>query len=287
MLWRESALRMIVVRFAGGLGNQLFQVAFAHHLAQVTGRKAVVDRSWFRSTNRDQPRPLELEAGVCGLRFVTLPDVAFGRAQRFVAPFRVTELHSTDDVVAKIRRSTMLVIGYFQSAELVLAHRDRMARIIEAHVPAPPESFDPFVAVHVRLGDYLSNPAARRVHAVTDPMWSIEEGHRLARASGCGIVRVFTDDVVSLRQLVRGSDDTVVDDSVSSWDALSRMSRCEALVMSNSTLSWWAGFAARHVHGRDIPVLCPTPWFASTSAFDDRIPLPGWTKVQRRLLGGD
>lgn len=269
----------LTVRLQGGLGNQLFQVAFAHHLRRQTGRHVALDISWFSTSRLRHPRPLEVSSEACGLPFVSVPSLIFNFAHRLPKVFRAIEQHPADDVLLRIRHSTCLVTGYFQTSETVLAEIDRMTAVVGRHVEEAPVTVEPFIAVHVRLGDYLTSASA-----VCDPLWSIECGQQLLRSTGARQVRIFTDDLPSFVRLVGEPKDLVIDDSKSSWAALSRMSAADGLVMSNSTLSWWAAFTANYVRGRDIPVACPTPWFAERSTFDEHIALPGWTQVERRRI---
>ena len=277
----------LIVRMQGGLGNQLFQVAFAHHVARRTGRRVIMDVSCLERTTVNQPRSLEVSSKHSEIPFVALRPVRFRPADRLVKRLQVVERDPTDQVLTRVRPYTTQVIGYFQTAATVEAEAGRMTRVVRAHLPTV-ASVEPFVAVHVRLGDFLAVRSTREFHQACDPSWLLERGRQLLGEVGASQLRVFTDDVTNFERLTGGTPrDVVVDDSTSSWVAISRMSHAEALVMSNSTMSWWAAFTARHVHGRDIPVVCPTPWFAKASVFDERIALAGWTRELRQVLDED
>lgn len=59
---------------------------------------------------------------------------------------------------------------------------------------------------------------------------------------------------------------------------LSALSRCEYLVMANSTFSWWAGWFSNGV------VIMPRPWYITDQGFDAALCAPGWQSVQRTEL---
>lgn len=272
---------MIVVRLQGGLGNQLFQLAFGHRVAADTGRRVVLDTSWYGKPKRDLPRDLGVQRDAVGLRMVSLPTEVYGRSWRVTRRFAVIERSPDDEVLPRVGRRTLLVIGYFQSADTVMPVAQRMADVVAGHLPVVESPERSFVAAHIRLGDYLSNPAARASMGVTDPLWQLETAERLRAECGADEVRVFTDDEPTLRRMVGNAEHFVVDDAVGAWDVLARMSAARGLVMSNSSLSWWAGFTVRAVHGREVPVVVPKPWFAQPTVCDDRITLPGWRQVAR------
>jgi hypothetical protein len=280
---------MRAVRLQGGLGNQLFQVAFAHRMARLSGRTSVLDVGWYQGEHRDQPRELEIVPAVTGLRSVSLPSWVYGRGRRVTRRFMVVERFPADDVEARVRPSSVVVIGYFQQARTVLGDADRMAAVVAAHLPRVDVPGGPYVAVHVRLGDYLSNPVVRETVGVTDPSWSLDMAARLAEElsdSGGGTVgvRVFTDEPERFWSLVGHRSGVVVDDSTASWDVLARMSRGAGLVMSNSSLSWWSGFTVRHVHRSAAPVIMPRPWFSGPSHSDDLLAIEGWRQFERDVL---
>ena len=56
-----------IVDLKGGLGNQIFQIAYALHL-QSLGIKAVVDTHFF-SSNMQFPRKLELTPSEFGIKY--------------------------------------------------------------------------------------------------------------------------------------------------------------------------------------------------------------------------
>ncbi|WP_369012400.1 alpha-1,2-fucosyltransferase [Demequina capsici] len=133
-----------------------------------------------------------------------------------------------------------------------------------------------FGAIHVRRGDYL-DPAivdrfgpvgvdyvvrasarltSERLVIVSDsPEWCEAHVVPALRAAGGREANVF-----------RGSSDL---------DDFGVLLSAEQLVLSNSTFSWWAGFA-----GRAGVVLCPKPWLDDGSSED--LILDGWDTLPKR-----
>lgn len=52
------------------------------------------------------------------------------------------------------------------------------------------------------------------------------------------------------------------------------MSHAAAVVIANSTFSWWGAWMA----AKGTPVIAPDPWFSSGPAIEGLIP-PEWTRI--------
>ena len=275
---------MTFVELKGGLGNQLFQLAFALWLRKEGRVTAGLDTSWFRGESRgDTPRELEVDLTDQGFNIVRSPVF---RAMGSALGFRLHERQCDEywSIVDHEPRFPRFVDGYFQHWQLVEQTREPLWSLARRHLGEIADIRE-VVAVHVRLGDYQSNPAARSFHGVTDPSWSITEAKRLAEEIGVSKVEVFTDSPRILRELtgdaLNGCD---IDYGAGSWPTLSRMMSCSALVLSNSTFSWWAATFAKWAYGHTQAVICPYPWFSAPSCADSRFQTPGWIIKERKLL---
>jgi hypothetical protein len=193
-----------------------------------------------------------------------------------------------DDVMSRIAERTKVVSGYYQHWEVADGAASAMEQLWAQHtveVAARPS----FVALHARLGDYLHNPAVLSSVGVTSPSWLIERARELQAEVGAEQIRVFTDSPRQFLQLagLPDSGDLVLDSSTTAWEVVSSMQHAAAFVLSNSTLSWWAAFAARRFHGSGAPVIVPTPWFSTPSFADMAMVFPGWRSLQRNLVSHD
>ena len=277
-------MRPIVVRLMGGLGNQLFQVICAEKLRR-SGRRVSIDTSFFDDPSSDTRRSIDVDLDIIGLRQVHLPRHAPDALERIGLGVHIVERGFADDIWARMRPWTILVSGYFQSWSAADSSRDFVAAIFDSHCPIAPAR-EPYVAAHARLGDYLSDPRVRRVHGVTDPQWLLERAYSLADATGVDRVRLFSDQPDHVVELCGGRlpEWVDIDDSVRPWEAIAAMRSASGLVLSNSSLSWWAAYAATDIDRRDVPVIMPMPWMSSASAAEQRLCAPGWSLEMRRVL---
>ena len=280
---------MIAVKLIGGLGNQLFQVAAAFQLQEMTGREVVLDRSWFdREQTYTPDRPLGV-AGVTGdLRVVSLSITKLRIFWRIGEPWQVTQHDLAEDALTRVTRRTRIVHGFFQQAHTPLTVTPALARALGAAHPEvlAAASISPYVGVHVRLGDYLSHAGTRRFHGVTDPIDLVARARARADALGGLPVRVFTDSPDEFARLAPGAlgDGVTLSAATDAWSVLAELSHSRAIVMANSSLSWWAAFIATAVRGDMVSVDIPRPWNAQQSGMDSALLLDGWTPFARRLL---
>ncbi len=134
----------------------------------------------------------------------------------------------------------------------------------------------PYVAVHIRRGDYLK---AAQFHV---NLWATDYYKNALKEFPDAHFLVFCRDNQGkdqdnadrdwceefMREQV-GDRFTMQPDTGSETDDLNAMASCMDLVMANSTFSWWAAFLGLH-----DTVLCPETWF--TDGFQRIELLPKW-----------
>jgi hypothetical protein len=132
------------------------------------------------------------------------------------------------------------------------------------------------VAIHVRRGDYVSNPAASGRHLVCDVNWYRHAWDRMrSELDGCHAY-VFSDEPDWARtHLGLIGDVTVVNGAPDdpSWVDMARMSRCDHFIISNSSYSWWAAYLSKFGQKR---VLAPEQWFVGMGTRDIGICPSDW-----------
>lgn len=132
------------------------------------------------------------------------------------------------------------------------------------------------IGLHLRRGDYIGHPTFGLLSNdyFRDIVLSIE-----------GIDRpiiVFSDSKVVISDFLPEhmlQNCQVCPEDFSASEVLFLMSRCTDLILSNSSLSWWAGFIAQ---GRGSKVVSPSPWFKSEIQSAD-FHVPSWTLSKSRF----
>lgn len=275
----------LIVRLAGGLGNQLFQLAKAIELQNATGRTVLLDSSpYYRRIRRDQ-RGLCLPVGETPITITRRYSPLSLLLSRLGRP-----VHLNEDRSGVVGRSTILVTGYHQVLRTATAAGLPLINFLTSQIERTriPMSGD-YVALHSRLGDYL-NPSIAKSFGVTDPNWLMRIALNQARELGIGTVVVFTDSPSEFRKrLARGFKGKYeISTESSPWGVLGGLSEARSLIMSNSSLSWWAGYlnssSLLPSGRRPGVVIAPQPWFATFSETDEALYNSEWIYLDRKIL---
>ena len=279
-------------RVIGGFGHQLFIYATALHQARRLKSNLVLD-----VTHYQQRSDFACELGSFAHSGVfdeaapaARPAKRRWRGGAAPADRAFTEQSfAYDPRIDEIATGTTLT-GYFQSWRYF--EQDRELIVEQLHTPSSATPWlDAWTArlrgqapicLHVRRGDYTA-AATAAVHGLSTPDY-FERSVRLLRGLGHdGPLVLFSDDpgaasveLAGLGQLL------VVDNTGTPYETLRLMSLGEALVMSNSSFSWWAAWLGEKP---DRPVIAPRPWFNDTSLDTRDLLMPGWLTLERRELG--
>ncbi|MFF2488885.1 alpha-1,2-fucosyltransferase [Microbacterium sp. NPDC058062] len=282
----------IVLSLQGGLGNQLFQWSFAQQLIS-EGRAVRFDRVRCRGD-----RPYALGGLVPRSSLLNpLHGAALAAAERVGiiserSRFRLVRQRRSgyDPDVRRDLDGTSYLLGYFQSPRYFAEVADQVGRSILDHLQtlllpdgarfAAELRDDPAaVAVHVRRGDYLTDPAAAARHGV------LERGYydrALALMADLGYThRVwFSDDPAWVHANLAAPGDRICDPAVTTSDGgeIALMAACATRIVANSSFSWWSGYlGSPSTPAR--PVVAPVVWFAGGhSDARDLIPVT-WVRV--------
>lgn len=293
-----------IVSIMGGLGNQLFQYSLGTYIALVLGRPVVFNGD---ALAHYKDRALELNrigletawAEVAEIRAQLGPllspmggrRLAASRYGRFIRHDRfITDEHGlTDGVIARLRAGEGLYFhGYWQSAKIVAAVTpvlwDRFSfpdmTAQEAVWRARIDSSNA-IAIHLRRGDYASNPKAARHHGVLPVDYYRRAADLLASRVADPVFYIFSDDLAyarsQLADALPGPAHVVETGSPHAWSDLDLMSHCRHNIIANSTYSWWSAWLNKNP---DKLVVCPAPWYADQSPTGDLIPA-AWLQVTR------
>lgn len=283
---------MIVIEPLGGLGNQLFTYALGLENATRLRTELFVDLSnfvnyeWhnyelasFNNSISGEVAPSFLSRTLDrlpGHRFFPRGKLEIEDNQLFAPKF----LKVTDG--ARLR-------GYFQSWKYFESVGDTIQGELWDLV-SPSSAFlekklelergAPWIAVHVRLGNYQNLPSmglAGQAYYRRAIKLLRDLGHR-------DQILVFTDspEVIGEMGLFEDIDDWNIfrgDPVLSPLETMLLMSLSDHLVMGNSTFSWWSAWLGRGVAGRRI--VYPRPWLDFSPRDDRDIPMPAWICLSR------
>ena len=299
---------MRIVNIIGGLGNQMFQYAFAIALKQrFPEEEVLVDTSHFNhlfikeakgyslhngyEIDKVFPNAKLMKASPWQMMKLTwyVPNYVLSRVARRILPKRKTEyIQARNDIFtfqeeALTRTGDCYYEGNWESSKFFI---DCRAAVINAFAPGPANAENAHlisementnsVALHVRRGDYIKSQK-----------WSgicTEEYYRKAIAEILSdgerhIFYVFSNDlpwceekILQLLTKHRVVMMTHNKGKQSCWDMF-LMTHCKDLIIANSSFSWWGAF----LNTRNGRVVAPSKWLNEEREVD--IWLDDWIKI--------
>lgn len=283
---------MKVVRITDGLGNQMFQYAFALALQKMTGDEVCLDRSWFPEYGgklRCAVRRI-FGLGVYQLSINEYVDakvsneLIYGKGLvgkmnkmlhcrpgllregrqlltlpelgSYVGKNRVFRGFFQQACYAEFAREDLLKEFSIDDSVLNAANLDMLEQIRAAGETA--------VSVHVRRGDYV-NASTQSVFGLCSPDYYKRATRLIAEKTGKPLhLFVFSDDPEWVRNEFR-ADFPLTPVSINSPDDghldINLMRHCRHAVTANSTFSWWGAWLIPH---EDAVVVSPERWFVSS-----------------------
>jgi hypothetical protein len=263
---------MITIRLNGGLGNQMFQFAAAFALARRQNCPIGLDTDRLdrHGASPDTSRPYLLDH--FKLPPSTKPrSTLVNKVRRLFGVERVyREPHFHFDEAFFGLESPITLEGYFQSERYFSDITGEVRATFVPNAPLSPAaaqsavaiaaSSNP-VAVHIRRGDFITNPNAAKYHVLLDADY-----YRRALQIVCdrfpaeSELFLFSDDpdyveqalsFVGTRHVIRGNGDRP-------WEDMALMAQCRHHVIANSSFSWWGAWLAGK---RGQTVIAPRNWF--------------------------
>lgn len=293
---------MITVRLNGGLANQMFEYAMARTVAY---RRRTAVQLEFRSLNADRKRCYSLGAWNIHASPASVLDLSriyvASRLDRALRPSRryyerpiVREQSFCFDANALNAPDNSLLIGFWQSnkyfreieplirGEFTL-RSEPSPRTIE--VARAIRASNNSVFLHVRRGDYLSDPTTNTIHGMCSLQYYVEAFHYIARAVADAHFFVFSDEPTWTRDNLKlPFPITVVDHNPPGnahgpgreHEDLWLMSQCRHAILANSSFSWWGAWLNPE---RGRIVIAPQRWFQSPQ-HDTRDLIPDtWIRI--------
>ncbi len=284
---------VIIVQLKGGLGNQLFQYAAGRRLSSTLGVPLKLDISFYK---RHKQRVYELDEFCIEAGIATPWEVARWRGPRLLTritqplgllPRLVMEKSFAFEPDILLLQDDRYLEGYWQSYRYFTDVAPEIRR--ELVVRTPPSDADQklldrmamcdSVCLHVRRGDYASNPIAQQFHGLCT-----SEYYRTALEAITAQVRapelfVFSDDMPWVKHYLRFELPTthVEHHGVDSAPLeLRLMAGCRHFVIANSSLSWWAAWLSAN---ENPIVYAPRRWFADPAIDTPELTPPAWQRI--------
>lgn len=277
---------MIIVKLVGGLGNQMFQYAIGKHLSIHHKTILKIDKGILGNEFQKgvTPRKLDLQLLNTEINLASADEIeSFTRLNRnryvrglmryfpsffkkaFISEsgygFHANFLHFPVDTY---------LLGFWHCSKYFSSIRETL---IKEFTPksAVSENNNTYLnkikesnslGIHIRRGDYISNPSASKYHGVLDSSYYYEGVQLISSKQPNLHIFVFSDDAHwVIHNLQFNFPTTYVqnnNDDQSVFDFY-LMSQCKHQIIANSTFSWWAAWLNQHI---DKMVIAPKKWLS-------------------------
>lgn len=280
---------MVIVRFQGGIGNQLFQYAFYKKLEHI-GKDVYADLNTFdyRTEKREYQLPLlglEVREAPYHIirRMFPIGEDIWSKILRNT----VFKGHCIKDIDSQIfdekfyKYDNIYLSGYWQTERYFVDIKDNILNNINF---APIDNSDNVsvlkkirgtnsISVHIRFGDYMENPMYKDICTRDYYIGAINEIKKKCTDSR---LFVFSDDSRRAREFLGNLQYDLVDFNTgnSSYYDMYLMSQCKHNIIANSSYSWWGAYLNTNPHKI---VIAPSLWLNNCRC--DDIWLSSWLKV--------
>ena len=293
-----------IVKLNGGLGNQMFQYAFAYATSRRFHLETFFDFSFFEDvklvdsvTNRD----FELHSFNIECKEVSKEDlkkVIFSKKQSKLKIFLWKKLNvnafipSGNNYIQKdaYEFDNMLLKvpfayynGYFQNEKYFKDYRSELVECFSLKDELDEKNKKAFeeikntnsVSLHVRRGDYVNLESAKKIHGIC-----LLDYYEKAIGHICKNVQdphfyIFSDDIEWVKENIKiDAPVKIIDFNLQKgWLDLNLMKNCKHNIIANSSFSWWGAWLNQN---EEKIVVCPKKW--TKLAFKNSLALKEWIK---------
>lgn len=271
---------MIVVKLMGGLGNQMFQYAFAKSLSLKRKLPFKIDTKAFEF---DKLRDFEL--GIFNLqdRIASTEEIEFSKKTKeskysilFKKNFYKSAIKSDKIFTEKSLNHNSKIDflpaeyfeGYWQSEKYFIQFeqeiRNDFAMFIEPNsyykellqTATQTES----VSIHFRRGDFINNSQTNEFHGICSLDYYSEAMKHMKENIGDVTFFMISDDIDWVKNEFKSEKDIffVENDKGSDYEDMRLMSSCKHNIIANSSFSWWGAWL--NENNKKV-VIAPKKWY--------------------------
>lgn len=272
VLHLNSRRKSICVDLQGGLGNQLFGWAAGLSLSMklntnlTLNSRNLIARGYELDEFKLSDEILLDNSGRNRFSGIKLIDNTFEE-----------ESFQYDERFKNLKKPKTLK-GYFQSWKYFDEFEDKIKSLLvlkeeSENLVTLSEELKKYqiLGIHIRRGDYVG---LEDYHGLTSTTYFKNAVQVIRKLSGYEKIMVFSDQIEVAKEVFPDGDYYISSRELSSSpETLILMSRCESLIGSNSSFSWWAGYLGSN---NSISRIFPRPWFTNTSIDSRDLLPPNW-----------
>lgn len=254
---------MIIVRVLGGLGNQMFQYAFAKALEQ-KGHKVQIDLSKIKKYKLHggyQLDKYQIDLKPANIFSVFLAKIGIIKS--------IKEKSSLFDKNLLNVNGRKYMKGYFQTEKYFKETREILLEQFQK-TDKNADSTDEFskkiketasnCSLHVRRGDYVSNSKNHIIHGVCDLEYYKRAIEYILSKDAQTTFFIFSDDIPWTKENLKIKNAIYVEHKCTPHEDMYLMSLCKNNITANSSFSWWGAWLNKN---EEKTVVSPKEWYVS------------------------
>ncbi|MBP6974854.1 MAG: alpha-1,2-fucosyltransferase [Candidatus Pacebacteria bacterium] len=313
---------MILTRLRGGLGNQMFQYALGRVISKVHNEELRLDTTGYATkVQGDTPRSYRLQFFNIQGDIATPEDVLrakypFGIVSKVLRAFsqKILRKNYIDYHPELLERKsatsgTLYLDGFFQSEKYYTVGSNDFREMIQNDFQLKPEHISPVmkiymdqiqamgnpasdfensVSLHVRRGDYVTNPSANKTQGLCSIQYYTDAIAHIKQHISNPHFFVFSDDIEWVKKNIPINSPSsqneggvlspvtyISNPELQDYEELALMSLCKHNIIANSSFSWWGAWLNSNP---DKIVIAPKQWTVSGTDHPNIIP-EKWLKL--------
>lgn len=256
-----DTISFITPTLAGGLGNQMFEIAAAASLAKDNGAVLIVNNEEHILPNQGR--------NVNNYTNNIFSKIMFDK-NLLIKNFHRRDLCTYEKIPYK---ENLKLLGHFQSWKYFDHNREYIRNLFSQ----PSKNAYDITAIQVRRGDYYKFPDHH-------PQLTPEYYAKAVKMADNKNILIFSDDIQWCIDNIHFGEDYNVrymsKTNTSDWQELYTLSECKNIIISNSSFGWWSAYLNTHP---DKKIYVPSIWFGKVMINEgfniDDLVLPEWIKV--------
>lgn len=279
---------MKIVKLKGGLGNQMFQNAFAKYVAKHTKDEVKLDFSSYAELVNDdirKPRLLKfnISQGVASEKEIAQHTLLSHGGNSLSFSYKVKILFEAifnkkycfewkrgDLLSGKQVKKYDYFDGYWQSIEYIEPLRNYLLEEFTPNYEISDSAkrqieemqVHDSVFVGVRKGDYTANAKARKHYGIITNEYYLKAMEYVTTKVENPVFHIFSNDIEWCKKNLDFKDYKVVfrgkEVQTDDFEELMIMKSCKHAIISNSTFNWWGAFL---INNPARVIVCPLRWF--------------------------
>jgi Glycosyl transferase family 11 len=252
---------IITSRLSGGLGNQMMQYGVAKKISYTFAESQIlIDLSYLNHGNSQVQHITHRDYALEGFRLSKKVKISNSPVSD-----GIVILNPDFDITFVSSILSDLLDDFELHPHVFTMETSSMGAVIQSYG-------DNSVAVHVRRGDYISNPNAFAFHEILTPEFFYKAINIVATKINNPVFFIFSDDIEYCRRSIKIQNykSFYVGARFSGHLDLGHfqlMRLCKNFIISNSTYSWWPAFLSS-----SPLVVAPRKWFKNQYAVCKLLP---------------